>query len=102
MKEQIEKQAIEEIKDHIDSVYGADCAYFGVDGWEIASTLYRVGYRRQNKSVWSTSFSVDVTAQKIISHRHICQSCFYSYKDISPFGHKFCPNCGAKMKGGAE
>jgi hypothetical protein len=44
----IEKQ-IEEIKDHIDSIYGCDCAYYGVDGIAIATVLYEAGYRKQSE-----------------------------------------------------
>ena len=42
----MEKQ-IEEIKDWIDSMYGCDCAYFGVDGLMIAEGLYNAVYRKQ-------------------------------------------------------
>ena len=41
-----EKQIIE-IKECIDSVYGADCAYFDVDGFAIANKIYDAGYRKQ-------------------------------------------------------
>lgn len=41
-----EKQIIE-IKECIDSVYGADCAYYGVDGFAIANEIYNAGYRKQ-------------------------------------------------------
>ena len=44
----MEKQKqIEEIKDWIDSIYGCDCAYYGVDGLMIAEGLYNAGYRKQ-------------------------------------------------------
>lgn len=44
----MEKQKqIEEIKDWIDSMYGCDCAYYGVDGLMIAEGLYNAGYRKQ-------------------------------------------------------
>lgn len=43
----MEKQ-IEEIKDCIDSVYGCDCAYFGVDGLAIADAIYKADYRKQS------------------------------------------------------
>lgn len=39
---------IEEIKDCIDSVYGCDCAYFGVDGLAIAAAIYKADYRKQS------------------------------------------------------
>lgn len=41
-----EKQIIE-IKECIDSVYGADCAYYGVDGFAIANEIYNADYRKQ-------------------------------------------------------
>ena len=43
-----EKQIIE-IKECIDAVYGADCAYFDVDGFAIANEVYNTGYRKQSK-----------------------------------------------------
>ena len=41
-----EKQIID-IKEGIDSVYGADCAYFDVDGFSFANKIYNAGYRKQ-------------------------------------------------------
>ena len=69
---------------------------------DYAEALYNAGYRKQKESVWSTSVMFDVPAQKITGYTHICQSCFYLYKDKNQYGNKFCPNCGAKMKGGSE
>lgn len=43
------KKQVEKIKDCIDSVYGSDCAYYGVDGFAIAEALYDAGYCRQNE-----------------------------------------------------
>ena len=40
---------IEKIKDCIDSVYGSDCAYYGVDGLAIAAALYKAGCRFQSE-----------------------------------------------------
>ena len=40
---------IYEIKDVIDSLYGCDCAYYGVDGIAIATVLVAQGYRRQSE-----------------------------------------------------
>lgn len=42
---------IEKIKDCIDSVYGSDCAYYGVDGLAIAAALYKAGCRFQREVV---------------------------------------------------
>lgn len=41
-----EKQIIG-IKECIDAVYGADCAYYDVDGFAIANEIYTAGYRKQ-------------------------------------------------------
>lgn len=41
-----EKQIVE-IKECIDAVYGADCAYYDVDGFAIADKIYNAGYRKQ-------------------------------------------------------
>lgn len=41
---------IEGIKDCIDSIYGCDCAYYGVDGIAIATVLHNEGYRRQSEA----------------------------------------------------
>ena len=41
-----EKQIIE-IKECIDEIYGADCAYYGVDGFAIANEIYEANYRKQ-------------------------------------------------------
>lgn len=43
----MEKKQIEKIKDCIDSVYGCDCAYYGVDGFAIAEAIHGEGYRKQ-------------------------------------------------------
>lgn len=67
-----------------------------------AEKMVSEGYHKQKESVWSTSVMFDVPTQKITGYTHICQSCFYLYKDKNQYGNKFCPNCGAKMKGGAE
>lgn len=77
-----EKQ-IEEIKDTIDSVYGCDCDYYGVEGFAIADALYEAGYRKQVEGEW-------------ISHEGYeeCGECHAK----AMFHHNFCPNCGVKMK----
>ena len=40
---------IYEIKDVIDSLYGCDSAYYGVDGTAIATVLVVKGYRKQSE-----------------------------------------------------
>lgn len=41
------EQQIIEIKECIDAVYGADCAYYDVDGFAIANEIYKADYRKQ-------------------------------------------------------
>lgn len=38
-------------------------------------------------------------SQALTAYRHICSECKIVYKDIRPYGHNYCPNCGAKMDG---
>lgn len=85
-----EKQ-IEEIKDAIDSVYGCDCAYYGVEGLAIAEVLYEAGYRKQieceDVSKWRGVFE--------------CSECHWTDEDIGTADPiRFCAGCGAKVKGG--
>ena len=79
-----EKQIIE-IKECIDAVYGADCAYFDVDGFAIANEIFNAGYRKQSEGEW-------------IPHEGYEECGLCHTKTM--FEHNFCPNCGAKMKGG--
>lgn len=93
-----EKQ-IEEIKDTIDSVYGCDCAYYGVEGFAIAKALYDAGYRKQVDGEW-----LERKGERWIGSE-VCET--YTYYNCSICeGYSLrrtnhCPNCGAKMKGGA-
>ena len=65
----------------------------------IAIELYNAGYRKQSEGEWETI--PDYQPNKLIAYRHICSVCKTFYKDIRPHGHKYCHECGAKMKGGA-
>lgn len=54
-----------------------------------AEKLYNKGYRKQSEGEWREDFDGDC----------YCTACgYYPKKDVK----NFCPNCGAKMKGGAE
>lgn len=66
---------------------------------DTARNLYNAGYRKQSKGEW----------EKFEGERFICSNCakvfglgstatIYDVKRV----WKYCPNCGAKMKGGAE
>ena len=68
----------------------------------IAQTLYNAGYRKQSEGEWVVEESPLVHDKKIS-----CSCCGYSERrgpawNISWGMYNFCPNCGAKMKGGAE
>lgn len=41
-------------------------------------------------------------SQALTAYRHICSECKIVYKDIRPYGHNYCQNCGAKMDGKEE
>ena len=45
------EERVIQIKEHIDNVYGIDCAYFNVDGFAIADELDNVGYRKTSDVV---------------------------------------------------
>jgi hypothetical protein len=58
-----------------------------------AEALYNAGYRKQSEGEWikPTSFS-----------QTLCSKCRMTPKMLLGLLPKYCPNCGAKMKGGAE
>lgn len=64
-----------------------------------AEAMYNLNYRKQSEGEWETI--PDYQPNKLIAYRHICSVCKTFYKDIRPHGHKYCHECGAKMKGGA-
>ena len=63
-----------------------DCFYQSV-----ASDLYKVGYRKQIESAWE-AFDVPLMVR--------CSKCGVSILEIHRQHYSYCPNCGAKMKGG--
>lgn len=67
---------------------------------KIAAILYDAGCRMQSEGEWETI--PDYQPNKLAAYHHICSECKTFYKDIRPHGHKYCPECGAKMKGGEE
>lgn len=88
-----EKQLIE-IKECIDNVYGADCAYYDVDGFAIADEVYKAGFRKLPAGEWVYKYKHEDIAY--------CSNCnFYVQDKINnvAYCYHFCPNCGAMMKG---
>ena len=63
-----------------------------------ADILYNAGYRKQSEGEWRVQ-SVG-RADCFVFFFKLCSECNYCYKSTSPTGYKYCPNCGAKMKGG--
>ena len=57
---------------------------------ELAETYYNEGYRKQSEGEWKRRGN-----EKTCS---LCKFIYYSNNDE----WNFCPNCGAKMKGGEE
>ncbi len=106
MKEN-EKQAIEEMdKDigeaimHNSVVDIINGGFIGVNSEGMARELFDDGYRKQVEGEWETTLC-NAGADTFNFYSHICKvkGCGYFYKDVRPYGYKFCPNCGAKMKG---
>ena len=66
---------------------------------ESATDIYNAGYRKQSEGEW----------EKFEGERFICSNCAKVFglgstatiHDVKRVWN-FCPNCGAKMKGGAE
>jgi hypothetical protein len=99
MKEQIEEMA--KIICSTSSSRGRceECGFFErreCFRFENATNLYNAGYRKQSEGEW---ISNELGGYQYAFH---CSEC--GWVDGYPFNdrHKYCPNCGAKMKGGAE
>ena len=63
-----------------------------------AERFYNAGYRKQINAVW-VERRCEFTDGSQIVENYYCSNCFYEEGDNDK---QFCPNCGAKMKGGAE
>lgn len=99
MKEQNEKQAIEEMAKVITKTKN------DVNVWErqkndedIAEALYNAGYRKQINAVWVARICEFSDSTKMVEE-YYCSHCFHKEGDNDKH---FCPSCGARMKGGAE
>ena len=61
-----------------------------------AATLYEAGYRKQSEGEWVVKWMS--TFPQYEPSEYECSICGYKRSVL----HNYCPNCGAKMKGGAE
>lgn len=62
----------------------------------IATGLYEAGYRKQSEGKWKPIVKCNTSTKTLIYYQ--CSLCgVYLASEAN-----FCPNCGAKMKGGAE
>ena len=68
---------------------GCDCHMF-------AEALYNIGYRKQSEGEW---IYIDGDVGYDVCNCSVCGESVVFYDDER---HVFCPNCGAKMKGGEE
>ena len=60
-----------------------------------AERLYNAGYRKQKYGKWQKRTFIIFDSEKV---GYNCSECNTTWDAET----KFCPNCGAKMKGGAE
>ena len=95
MKEQIEEMAdiLCQSKNHVCNG-GDDCRCL-----KQATDLYNAGYRKQSNGEWKISKIGDGGKVRTCSNCHISQTVnVYNGKVM----FKYCPYCGAKMKGGND
>lgn len=87
--EQIEEQVVLEIADDVRRIRES---YFGRSDYLFARKLFEDGYRKQSEGEWKHHKS---TAGGI-HDTYRCSICDH----VTGWTTTFCPNCGAKMKGG--
>lgn len=85
-KEQIEEMT-REIFDNF------NCRVYEDEAEQIAMHLYLAGYRKQSEGEWKVNGVYFKTLN--------CSVCDYTANSIYEKTN-YCPNCGAKMKGGKE
>jgi hypothetical protein len=100
-----EKQAVEEFENDLIA-----CHAEFEDGGEIyndykttAERMCAKGYRKQSEGEWiETDYkTVEYGFVERRGKAWLCTNCRHASKEFNP-NMKYCPNCGAHMKGGAE
>jgi rubrerythrin len=92
-----EEKQIEEKHELSVSIYMSGYGLLRKDSDDIAEQLYHEGYRKQSKGEWVfvngdvgyDEYGCSVCGENVV---------FFDEENT----YKYCPNCGAKMKGGAE
>ena len=74
-----------------------ECANAECQTVDIAENLYKQGYRKQSEGEWVRD-SFKAKTGEILYHTPACSVCGMA----NSFMTNYCPNCGAKMKGGTE
>lgn len=64
---------------------------------QLAETIYNAGYRKHREAAWRFA-GYSLTGQRAYQ----CTNCGFAVANIDDVNMKFCPNCGAKMKGSGE
>lgn len=72
--------------------------------YEIATKLYNAGYRKQSEGEWIGEADGYADGEFVydVWHCSECNHCIDDGTDDPDLLPNFCPNCGAKMKGGEE
>ena len=94
-----EKQ-IEEMAADIENFW-RDTFHINFD--KTAKALYDKGYRKQSEGEWKDHYLIKVKCPDNVYPSVKCSACETVFCDIinnHHFMYNFCPNCGAKMKGG--
>jgi hypothetical protein len=68
---------------------------------DYAEQLYNAGYRKQSEGKWIWINQAKGYLEPPYGDTCKCSLCEFEI-DVSESNYNFCPNCGAKMKGGAE
>ena len=91
-KEHIEKHELSE------SIYMSGYGLLRQDCDNIAEQLYHEGYRRQSEGEWIEHIEKLDWCEDDVDVYYECSNCGTHDGGKPPY----CPNCGAKMKGGKE